>query len=283
MKTFLNALTVTPLRYLLLFTLLILIGCKKDKETKPPEPEPEGDCSFMLNQLEEAEEQATCTAQFTELNYVQIETVGDKDTSFIVRYTIDNCGKVIEENYDSRQQYVPSYTSEFKYNEAGQVIKELRNGVIYRYVEWTGNQANVFDKLCNKWSAFIFENDRMVQHTYGEPNFGKVEYTLEYDNAGHVISIEDTYTGVPSEFLEFNTEVENPFYLLNSISILRFELRPFMQFTHGIEKRNEYQILDVLYTLAFFDVTYELDSIGRVSKIDNERYRFRFTNEFSYD
>lgn len=54
-----------------------------------------------------------------------------------------------------------------------------------------------------------------------------------------------------------------------------------MEYRHETEKRNEYTILDVHYTLTSYHLTYELDSIGRVITIDNSKYFY--TGEFSYD
>lgn len=269
------------MRYLLIFLFIsLLISCKNKEPVKPVAVYVEPECDFELDQLDAIVDPAECKLQFSILNYIQVKTIGDEDTSFVTQFIIDSCGKVTQEIHEDYFDDNASYESEFKYNADGKVIKEIRNG-LYRYVEWLDNQANVYDKECNKRGEFIFENDLLVRHKSISINNQEYNSTLKYDNMGNLISITDDQINIPYEYLDFNTDIENPFHLLNSINILRFELKTFMRFRHETEKRNEQVIEHVTYPLAFYDLTYELDSIDRVIKIDNQKYFH--TEIFSYD
>ena len=238
-------------------------------------------CNFGLEELVEANPQEDCINEFSQFIHVKESTIGDKEVISEAKYIIDNCGKVHSENFHNPDYIDESYDSDFRYDKEGRVIKEFRNNIIYRYVQWIDNRAKVYDRLGNKINEFVFENDKIIQFISSYPNSNTVTYTLEYDNSGNLMSIEDNILKVPYEYLDFSDEIENPFYLLNSISVLRFDLRPFMRFIHGVEKRNEHIILDVYYSTKKFDISYQLDTEDRVIGLQNTKF-FR-VNSFKYE
>ena len=269
------------MRYLLLFLFIsLLISCKNKEPIKPVAVYVEPVCSFELEQLDAIVELEECNLQFSKLNYIQIETIGDEDTSFVTEFIIDNCGKVTQEIHNNYYDDNSSYESEFKYNEDGKVIKEIRNG-LYRYVEWVDNKAKVYDKDCIKKSEFIFESDLLVKQTSFFLHSQEDNFTLKYDSIGNLTSIIDDRLNLAYEYFDFNADIENPFHLLKSINILRFDLKTFMRYRHETEKQNEHTAEGVTYPLRFYALTYELDSIDRVIKIDNPKYFY--TSIFSYD
>ncbi len=273
----------STLPYFLCLCLLTLISC--DKDIAPPEPkpiEPKEECPFTLQELVEAVEPASCTSQFTELHHTEITTSGDQDTNFVTIYTIDNCGKVVQEIHNDFKYGDNSYVSEFRYNDNGEVIKEFRNGVIYRYVEWLENKVNIYNPQCELLGELLFENKKIVQHYIPDDVYYSYKIRLAYDDEGNLISTtNEAHLNAPYEFLEYSSEVENPFYLLRSISILRYPgTILFMQYTHDKEKRNEYTIDHVTYPLRTYNLTYEYDSLGRVNRVENSK-DFHFST-FSY-
>lgn len=262
------------LPYFLSILLLTLISCDKKDDSIGSEPTaPINECTFTLYDLVEAVEPAACTSLFTELHHTEIATWADQDTNFVNVYTIDNCGKVVQEIHNNFKIEDDSYVSEFRYNDKGEVIKEFRNGVIYRYVEWLENKVNIYNPQCEILSELLFENEKIVQYHIPDTVYYSYKTRLAYDDLGNLISTtNEAHLNAPYEFLEFSSEIVNPFYLLHSISILRYPSTIlFMQYTHDKEKRNEYSLDDVTYPLFTYNLTYEQDSLGRVNRVENSK------------
>lgn len=217
----------------------------------------------------------------TQLTYTLRHSYEPYDVIHTKEYVLGDNGKVLSENYTSITNPQYSYSSTFEYNENGQIIRELRDGETKLYVKWSGNTAEVFNYLDIKINEFVFADNRPIEHKrVFDPNNIQVK-KFNYDTDGNVISIENE-TEVFLEFLNYDLDSLNPFYLIKSIGILKTDHQIFFKNVFGVEKVYGYEADDFTMPTNYYDYYYELDVDNRIIEIENDK-NLIYTQVFEYE
>jgi nuclear transport factor 2 (NTF2) superfamily protein len=197
-------------------------------------------------------------------NYT-LNGIGTQNTPlYSLTYSFDASGKVISTQYTSIDNPLINNVSTFEYNENGQVTKEIRKGKTHFSIVWTNHVAEVFNSLNQKISEFTFVGDLLVEYKTGFNSNSPRTRKLNYDSNQNVISIENE-TEIIVEFLDYNTEKENPFNLIKSIGILTIDKNPFSKNIFYVEKAYPYEDDDYSFPLTYYNYHYGFDEKGRVS------------------
>lgn len=186
-------------------------------------------------------------------------------------------GKVVSEKFINGNQPAFNGFTEFQYDENGRVVKEINNGELLKRIVWRNNVAQVYNKNSSLIATFRFKNSKLVEYERSGEGFRK----LNYDSNSNVVSMENS-NGVFVEFLNYDTAVENPFHLLNSIDILRIDYKPHFKNIFSIEKAYPYRGDDYNFPLTYYDYTYTFNTEGRVKTIEDEKTLI-YISEFSYE
>lgn len=197
--------------------------------------------------------------------------------AYIEEYDFDNQGRVVSETYMNVYNLDHNFSSKFEYNEHGQVIKEVRNGQTFYNVSWTDNIAKVYNPRNSNVNEFRFEDEKLIEIKLGD-NLRK----FNYDANDNIVAVEDK-EGILVEYLEYDSTVVNPFNLINSIGILRWQddYKPFFKNVYGVEKIHPYYGEDFYFPLSHYNYYYSLDTANRVIESENEK-RSIYKQEFIY-
>lgn len=217
----------------------------------------------------------------TDFKYTLKEKNEPNNLVYTQEYTFDDQGRVISEKYTNFYNSQYSYYSTFKYNENGQVTKEIRDGQTQFDIIWTNDLAEVFNSQNQKISEFAFINGKLIEYKT-EINSSNVRTRkLNYDTNENIISIENE-TEVFVEYLEYDSSKLNPLNLIKSIGILRIDYKPYFKNIFQIEKAYPFEGDDYSFPLTYYDYNYVFDDENRVFQIEDEKTLI-YTQEFSYE
>lgn len=201
----------------------------------------------------------------------------DNTTEYIIE---DN--KVVSARYFLNNNPEEVHLSTFHYNQNGKIEKVFNNGELNRKVVWLDNMAKVYTADDELVSEFEFNTDRQIirYKTFG-PNESIFIRKYNYSPNGNVVSMEDE-EGVVAEFLDYEIDLRNPFYLLNSIAVLNIHKRPHFKNMFRTEKFYPFEGDDFSVPLQFYDYHWTLNGDGMVETIEDEKSVI-YTREFQYN
>lgn len=113
----------------------------------------------------------------------------------------------------------------FQYDNSGRIIREVRDGKIIKSVHWETDYAKVLDEKGNLYAEVYFEKQRIVKFKRYDGGFDG-EVIITYNHDGNLSKIGDVER-TTREYLEYDLSIQNPYYLLNSIAVLRLDLSCF--------------------------------------------------------
>ncbi|QOG04433.1 hypothetical protein [Flavobacterium sp. MDT1-60] len=233
-------------RTLILFSFILLISCNNDEEV-----------------VENA-------IQVSAMKYTVAEDVESFDTIYSQEYTFDSDGKVLSETFTNYLNPQFNYKSTFEYNNQGKLIKEIRNGQIFCYINWNGNVAELYNESNQKISDFKFNNENLIEYNDGYINGNIKNHKYNYDTNGNVVSIENQ-NEVFVEYLNYNKSIANPMNLIKSIGVLRLDYKPYFKNFFAIEKAYPYEETDYTFPLTHYGYQNTLDSNNRIITLTNNR------------
>jgi hypothetical protein len=198
---------------------------------------------------------------------------------YIQEYTFEN-KKVITENYLNSLYPQHNSNSAFLYDDQDRVISEMRNGELYRKIEWNNNNAKVYDSEDNLKGEFKFKDSRLeyyvIRYELNDIRFRKLNY---YAN-GNVKSIQDE-NKILVEYLDYDTSVFNPMNLINSIAILRIDYKPHFTNLFSVEKVHPFRGDDYSQPLRFYNYDWTLNTENLVETIEDQKSAI-YTRAFQY-
>src|SRR5690554_6895857 len=114
--------------------LLLLIGvCSCSKEARQPAPIADETLSYSVR-----------------LKHAPFDTV------YAQHYAFDREGKVLSERFTNYQHPQHGHLSIFHYDANGRVVREERNGAVFRQIEWRPDGASVYDSQQELLAEFEF-------------------------------------------------------------------------------------------------------------------------------
>lgn len=178
-------------------------------------------------------------------------------------YVIDNSGKVLKEIFTSHSYPINNFTSTFEYDSQNRLVKEYRNNELFFKIIWTGNVAELYRETNVKVGTFTFLNEKLISMKWelDQSNIQYIKYN--YDNNSNVISIEKN-NEVYAEFLQYQTNVLNPLYLLKSIEIVRFSMQYNFKNVFDIQRLLAYNGSDYIFQTTNYEYFRTLDTTNRV-------------------
>lgn len=245
-------------RTLILFSLILLISCNNDEK-------------IVAN-----------AGHVSTMKYTAAEDVESFDTIYTQEYAFDNDGKVVSETFTNYLNPQFNYKSTFEYNDQGKVIKEIRNGQIYRHLNWNGNVAVLYNESNQKISDFKFnDNENLIEYNDGYINGYIKNFKYNYNTSGNIVSVENQ-NKVFAEYLNYNTRITNPMYLIKSIGILRLDYKPYFKNFFAVEKAYPYEGTDFTFPLTYYNYQNTLDSNNRISTLkDNKSLIYKSSFEYN--
>jgi len=243
-------------KIIIIFSLLVLIGCNKEN-IEPENP-------------------------ISSISYLKYSVWVENNNNLVYtqEYNFDNNGNVIMETFTNANNPQYNHISEFKYNENGRLISELRNNEIFKSIEWNNNVAEVYNVNGQKISEFIFSNDKLIEYRTGFIN-NNIQYKkYNYDLEQNIISIENE-NEIFVEFLDYDTTKLNPLNLIQSIGVLRVYYKPFFKNIFYVEKAYPYEGDDYSFPLTFYDYNYTFDTENRVVEIEDDKTLI-YVSKFEY-
>ncbi len=243
------------LRYLFYLSFILLFSCNND------------DDDIYAN----CDEVTFDYTPFTSYLKESIRYDINDEVIYTVEYFFDNDGKVISSNYVSYLYPEQSNSVDYVYDELGRVVTAYINDELSREIKWSKNIAEVFNNQNQKLAELTFCNNRLIEVKTGYlQNYIRYK-KYNYDTNDNIISVEDE-SEIFVEYLDYNTNKTNPYYLLKSIGVLiDWRNTLFSKNIFTIEKVYPYDGGDYYFPLTFYDYEYVFDTEGRVYELEDER------------
>ncbi|PHS64056.1 MAG: hypothetical protein COB12_08710 [Flavobacterium sp.] len=197
-------------------------------------------------------------------------------------YFFDEEGKVISAKYISTYNPGEIYISQYQYDNKGRLISEYLNNELSRTIKWTNNKAEVFNNENQKLTELVFCDNNLteVRSGYFQNDIRYKKYN--YDSNLNIISVENE-SEIRVEYLDYNTNKTNPYYLLKSIGVLiDWRNTLFSKNIFAIEKVYPYEGNDYSFPLTYYDYEYVFDNEGRVFEIEDDRTAI-YVIKFEYE
>lgn len=240
----------------IIFCCLIIVACSSDDST---------DLSGKVVALE----------------YSVKEKFESNNPVYTQKYAFDDEGKVISEHFTSFYNPQYSYISVFEYNSDGQVITEIRNKQVYKYILWENDVAEVFNSQDQKIAQFTFSEEQLTTYITEIDSDYQTLRKLDYDKNGNVISMGNG-TEISVEYLNYDTTKQYPLNLIKSIGILRMDYKPFFKNIFAVEKVYPFEGDDFTSPLRLYDYQYTFDADHRVFQIEDTKSAI-YTSQFVYE
>jgi len=257
------------MRYFFLTSLIILLfSCNNDED---------------VNDI--ACEDLTVTFDYTfYTSYLKNTTRYDYNNEWLrtEEYFFDEEGKVIASTHTSAHYPEYNSTNEYEYDSEGKIIASYVNNELNRTVIWNNNIAEVFNSENQKLTEQVFCNNRLTEVKSGYLQNSIRYKKYNYDSNDNIVSAENE-SEIFVEYLNYNTNKTNPYYLLKSIGVL-YDWRNtlFSKNIFIVEKVYPYQGDDFNFPLTYYDYDYIFDNEGRVYELEDDKtaiYVFRFEYE----
>ena len=197
------------------------------------------------------------------------------DSVYKQEYLIEN-GKVITEKYTNYNNPEYNHLSTFEYDNNNRVIEEIQNNQTFNEITWDNNTAKVFNKNKNLIGVFQFNNSNQLT-SY---NDGRIIRFMNYDSNGNVISVE-TEAGIGIEYLDYDTTNTYPLSLINSISVLRVDYKPYFKNVFKTEKDYPFVGDDYSVPLTYYEYSWTLNSNGLIDEMTDEKTLI-YISKFDY-
>ena len=230
-------------------------------------------CFLFLACTSDKETNAT-TENFT-FKHIVTEKNSEESIVYTQEFIMDNDGKVVQEKFQSMLYPNQSSTSTFEYDNEGRVLKEIRNKKVVYTVVWNVDVATVKDIDTNLIFTCIFQNGKLMQYSSTGNN-----YKFNYDQNNNVIS-EENNGDVFVEFLDYDTTVLNPMYLIKSIGILRMASNPYFKNFYQTKKAYPFEDIDFSVPLTYYTYQKMVGVDNRITKITNNENTY--TSKFEYN
>lgn len=200
-------------------------------------------------------------------------------------YEFDDEGKVVKQSYLNRS-FGYQWIKSFKYNNDGQLVAVFKDGALFRKIFYFSDKIVVYNYDKNRDSTKIAElfsqNDQILQMIYLNQENKTDTLFFDYDRNGNVIK-KSTPDRIIEEYLNYDTEVLNPFYLLKSIEI-EYTLSNYLPLSkniYQIERVHPIKGDDFYFGMTDYEVFYEVAENGRVTKITGGKSMI-YTQFFEY-
>jgi YD repeat-containing protein len=221
-----------------------------------------------------SENENVISTNFT-LKHIVTEKSSEESIVYTQEYIMDNDGKVVQEKFQSMLYPNQSSTSTFEYDNEGKVVKEVRNKKLVYSVVWNDNIATVKDLDANLTFTCIFQNGKLLQYSLTGNS-----YKFNYDQNDNVISQENNGE-IFVEFLNYDTSVSNPMYLIKSIGILRMASNPYFKNFFQTKKAYPFEDIDFSVPLTYYTYQKMVGVDNRITKITNNENTY--TSKFEYN
>lgn len=204
------------MKKVLFFALISIIACNKAEEPEQTSVDYAKDVVIDVDSI------VNSLTYFLEISVSSIDT---SSINNIIEYELKD-GLVISETYRKNYGVDPNYISTFEYDDKDRLIREIRDGKTYREIIWNNDTAEFYTLGYNR--KCIFEGNKVKEYlTYdNEWNYlGGVN--ARYSTTGNLVA----WVGQKSdttviEYCDFDHSVMNPYYAINSISLLKFMNEP---------------------------------------------------------
>ncbi len=244
---------------LILFSFILLISCNKDEDvSKNNKP-------FTVSSMK-----YTLTEDYQ--NHKKIHSQ---------EYTFDSDGKVLSETFTNYLNPQYNYKSTFEYNDQGKLVKEIKNGQLFSYINWNGNVGELYNESNQKISDFKFNDGNLIEYNNGYITGDMRNYKYNYDTNGNIVSIQNQ-NEIFVEYLKYDKNVINPMYLIRSIGVLRLDYKPYFKNFFAVEKAYPYQASDYSQGLTYYDYKNTLDSNNRIITLTDTKSLI-YKSNFEYN
>ena len=206
-----------------------------------------------------------------------ITNTSEENTLQTLEYFFNTEGKVIKETFINTTNPEYNSVSTFQYDNLGRVSKEIRNNEIVTTVVWNGSTATLLGNNTNgnPSISYTFLNEKVI-----ESNFMGTIHKYNYDGNDNVIS-EEQADSVFVEYLNYDTTLLNPMYLIKSIGVLRMSSNPYFKNFYQTKKAYPYQGDDYFFPLTYFQFQKTVSNDNKIIKItNNENF---YTSKFEYN
>jgi hypothetical protein len=211
--------------------------------------------------------------------YTVLLKSNSKDTVYRQEYLIEN-GKVIFEKYTNYSDPKYNRLCTFEYDNNGRVIKEIIDNQKVIEIYWDNDTAKVFNKNNDLIYEFHFNSSmQLLSYKYGD-KFGARTRFFNYDTNGNVVS-GGTEAGIDVEYLDYNTSLNNPFNLINSIAVLRIDYKPNFKNVFKIEKTYPFKGDDYSVPLSYYKYFWTLNNKGLIETMVDEKSLI-YVSKFEY-
>ncbi len=197
------------------------------------------------------------------------------DSVYKQEYVIEN-GKVITEKYTNYNNPEYNHLSTFEYNNDNRVIREIQNNQTFTEITWDNNTARVFNKNKSLIGEFQFNKSNQLT-SY---NDGRILRFMNYDSNGNVISVE-TEAGIGVEYIDYDTTKTYPLSLINSISVLRVDYKPYLKNVFKTEKDYPFAGDDFSVPLTYYEYAWTLNSDGLIDEMTDKKTLI-YVSKFDY-
>ncbi len=214
-------------------------------------------------------------------SYLKITTRYDYNNEWLSteEYFFDEEGKVTSGIFSSTYNPGQIQTSEYEYDTEGKLIAVYANNELNRTVIWNNNIAEVFNNENQKLTEQVFCNNKLTEIRSGFSQNSIRYKKYNYDVNDNIISVENQ-SEIFVEYLDYNTNKTNPYYLLKSIGVLiDWRNTLFSKNIFGVEKVHPYSGDDFIFPLTYYDYDYVFDDEGRVYELEDDStaiYVFKF-------
>jgi len=206
----------------------------------------------------------------TKFSYsVYFDALAGNEFIYSLEYNIDSENKVLSEKFTRADKPEFNHLSIFKYNSQGKLIKEIRQGEIYKSIVWDNNVATVYDSENLKKDEFFFDNNRLIEYRLRYQTGTLSIRKFNYNSEDNIIS-KETESEMFSEYFEYDVTKLNPYHKLLSIGILHPYLELWSNNIFNVQKIYHTAGDDYGGSIRFYNYYYEFDEQERVIKEEND-------------